>query len=175
MTVFDMILGGLLGYGLYKGIKNGLFVELASFVSLLVGIYFAVKFSYVMKVIISKWVSWNPGSIQVAAFVLTFVVVVVGLYFSAKMITKLADFAYLGWINKIGGGFFRVLKTVLVLSVVFAVFEKINYNNIFAKEETLDNSLFYRPIQKVARFVYPSIDGFYETLKSKKEATPEKE
>jgi len=44
MGFVDIILGGLLGYALYKGVKNGLFVEVASLVSLLAGIYFATKF-----------------------------------------------------------------------------------------------------------------------------------
>ena len=31
----------------------------------------------------------------------------------------------LGWMNKLGGGFFRVLKTILILSIFIALFEKI--------------------------------------------------
>ncbi|WP_432222525.1 CvpA family protein [Flavobacterium sp. TMP13] len=168
MTTFDMILGVLLVYGLYKGIRNGLFVELASLISLLAGIYFAIKFSSFLKDLISKQVSWNPNTIQIIAFVLTFLAVVIGIMLLAKIFTKLADFAYLGWINKLGGGVFRLLKMILILSVVFTLFEKVNFDNAIAKEETLDASLFYRPIQKVSGFVYPSIDKFYEKLKEEK-------
>ena len=45
MSFFDIIIGGLLCYSLYKGIRNGLFVEMASFFSLILGIYIAIKFS----------------------------------------------------------------------------------------------------------------------------------
>ncbi|MBK0369381.1 CvpA family protein [Flavobacterium sp. SE-1-e] len=173
MLVFDIILGVLLVYALYKGIRNGLFVELASFISLVVGIYFAIKFSYFLKGLIASRFSWNPNTIQVVAFVLTFILVVIGITLLAKILTKMADFAYLGWMNALGGGCFRLLKTILILSVLFAVFEKINFDNTFAKESTLDNSIFYRPIQKVARFVYPSIEEFYEQLrKEKKQEEP---
>jgi membrane protein required for colicin V production len=41
------------------------------------------------------------------------------------------------------------------------------FNNIIAKKETLDNSLFYRPIQKTAGFIYPSIEKWVEDLKEK--------
>ncbi len=167
MGFLDIVLGALLAFALYKGVRNGLFVELASLVSLLAGIYFAIKFSSLIKGILSGFVNWNPNTIQVIAFVLTFILIVVGISLLGKFLTGLADFAYLGWINKVGGGFFRVLKTVLILGIVFAVFEKINYHNFLAKKETLDNSIFYNPVQKTARFMYPSIEKWYDGLKKK--------
>jgi membrane protein required for colicin V production len=161
MSFLDIVLGGLLCYSLYKGIRNGLFVELASLLSLILGIYIAIKFSDVMKNILSG-LHWNPQTIQVIAFVLTFIVVVVGIYLLGKFLTGIADFAFLGWLNSLGGGFFRVLKTVLIISVFFTVFEKINYHNYLAKKETLDKSLFFNPIQKVAGFIFPSIEKWYD-------------
>jgi membrane protein required for colicin V production len=167
MGFLDIILGVLLAFAFYKGIRNGLFVELASLVSLLAGIYFAVKFSSFMRDILVGYVKWNPNTIQVVAFILTFIAVVVVVTILGKFLTSIADFAFLGWLNKLGGGFFRVLKTVLIISIVFAVFEKINYNNILAKKETLDNSLFYSPIQKTAGYMYPSLKEWYSSLKKK--------
>lgn len=167
MSFLDMLFGALLAFSLYKGIKNGLFVEIASFISLLLGIYIAIKFSSFMKELIMKHVSWNPNTIQVTAFILTFILVVIGVYFLAKILTGIADFAFLGWANKLGGGFFRVLKTILILSIFIALFEKINFNETFAKRETLDKSIFYNPVKKVAAFVYPSIEKWYDTFKEK--------
>jgi len=179
MSFLDMILGALLAFGLYKGIKNGLFVEVASFVSLVLGIYIAIKFSSFMKEIIMKHVSWNPNTIQATAFILTFILVVIGVYFLAKILTGIADFAFLGWANKLGGGFFRVLKTILIMSIFIALFEKINFNETFAKKETLDQSIFYNPIKKVAAFVFPSIEKWYDTFKEdhakKSDESPEAE
>jgi membrane protein required for colicin V production len=165
MSLFDMIFGALLAFSLYKGIKNGLFVEIASFISLLLGIYIAIKFSSFMKELIMKHVSWNPNTIQVTAFILTFILVVIGVYFLAKILTGIADFAFLGWANKLGGGFFRILKMILIMSIFIALFEKINFNETFAKKETLDKSIFYNPVKKVAAFVYPSIEKWYENFK----------
>jgi membrane protein required for colicin V production len=174
MSFLDIILGALLAFSLYKGFKNGLFVEVASFISLLLGIYLAIKFSSLMKDIIAKHVSWNPTNIQVTAFILTFILVVVAVYLLAKFLTGVADFAQLGLINKLGGAFFRILKTILIVSIFIAFFEKINFDNTFAKKETLDRSIFYNPIKKVAAFVYPSIEKWYETFKeSQKEKNKE--
>ena len=167
MGFLDIILGVLLAFAFYKGIRNGLFVELASLVSLLAGIYFAVKFSSFMRDVLVGFVKWNPNTIQVVAFILTFIAVVMVVTLLGKFLTGVADFAFLGWLNAIGGGFFRVLKTILIISIVFAVFEKINYKHYLAKKETLDNSLFYNPIQKTAGYMYPSLKEWYSSLKKK--------
>jgi len=165
MSFLDIILGALLAFSLYKGIKNGLFIEVASFVSLILGIYLAIKFSSLMKEILMKHVSWNPNTIQAAAFILVFILVIISVYFLARILTGIADFAFLGWLNKLGGGFFRVLKTIFILSILMTFFEKINFNETFAKKETLDKSVFYNPIKRVADFVYPSLKKGYESLK----------
>ena len=169
MSFLDIVLGVILVIGLFKGIKNGLFVELASLISLILGIYVAIKFSSFAKEILEGFVHWNPKTIQIFAFLITFLVVVIVISIMAKFFTSVADFAQLGVINKLGGGFFRLLKTILILSIFLNLFEKINFNNTFAKKETLDNSLFYRPIQKTAGFIYPSIEKWYEDLKKSKQ------
>lgn len=167
MSFLDIILGGLLVYGLYQGLKNGLFVELASLISLVLGIYIAIKCSDFAKGVLSGFVHWNPKKIQIFAFLITFITVIIVISLLAKFLTGIADFAFLGWLNKLGGGFFRVLKTILILSIFLNLFEKINFNNTFAKKETLDKSLFYRPILKTAGYIYPSIEKWYEDLKKK--------
>ncbi|WP_026716741.1 CvpA family protein [Flavobacterium gelidilacus] len=162
MSFIDIIFAAFLAYALYKGIKNGLFVELASLVALLAGIFVALKFSDFTKSIIENNVSWDPKYIEIIAFALTFIAVVAGIHLFAKVLTKIADFAFLGWINKLAGAVFSMLKTILALSIVILLFEKINVNNMIAKEETLDDSIFYNPIKKVSEFVYPQIEEWYE-------------
>ena len=167
MGFLDIIVCALLVFAFYKGVVNGLFVELASLISLVLGIYFAVKFSSFMKEILMEYVKWNPNSIQIVAFIITFIVVVIAIHLLGKFLTGIANFAFLGWLNKLGGGFFRVLKTVLIVSIVFSLFEKINYNNYLAKQETLDKSIFFNPIQKIAGYIFPSIKKGYEEIKKK--------
>lgn len=171
MSFLDIVLGVILAISIYKGIRNGLFVALASLISLILGIFIAIKFSSFAKEILAGSVHWNPKTIQIAAFIITFLIVVVGISLLAKFLTSIANFAHLGIINNLGGGFFRLLKTILILSVFLNLFEKLNFNNTFAKKETLDKSLFYRPIQKTAAFIYPSIEKWVEDLKKSKQVS----
>ena len=166
MHFIDIVFAAFLGYALYKGIKNGLFVELASLVALITGIFIALKFSGFAKTIIENNVSWDAKYIEIIAFALTFIAVVAGIHLSAKVLTKIADFAFLGWINKLAGACFSMLKTILALSIVILIFEKINLNNMVTSQETLNESIFYNPVKKVSEFVYPKIEEWYDEFKS---------
>lgn len=165
MSVLDIVLCGFLIYGFARGLWNGLFVELASLISLILGIYVALKFSSIIRKMLESHVSWSPKTTQIIAFTLTFVLVVVAVYVLAKFFTAIANFASLGLVNKIAGGFFGILKMVLIISVTLNIFQKINSRNTFAEKATLEKSLFYYPILKVAAFLYPSLEEWGSEIK----------
>ena len=167
MSYLDIFLGGLLIYGFVRGFWNGFFIELASFVSLLLGIYVAIKFSYLMKTIVASHVSWNPKTVQIVAFIITFILVVIGISFLAKFLTKMANLASLGIVNKVMGSVFGLLKMILMLSVLLSLFQKINFDYTFAAKSTIDNSYFFNPIKKTAEIIYPSIEEWYKEIKVK--------
>ena len=168
MSFIDIVFAVLLGFAVYKGFKNGLFVEVASLLALVAGIYLAIKFSNVISSLFSDiFPSWNPKYIEITAFIITFLLVVIGIHLSAKILTKLADFAFLGWVNKFAGVVFSLLKTILALSVVLFIFEKININYMLLSKETQENSIFYNPIQNISKAIYPTIEGWYTEISEK--------
>ena len=61
---------------------------------------------------------------------------------------------------------FSLLKTILALSVVLFIFEKININNRLLSEEKQEASIFYNPIKEISTLIYPSIEEWYSSIKS---------
>lgn len=175
MEFLDIVFTALLGYALYTGLKNGLFVEIASFASLIIGIFVAIKFSHLVRLALEDSIKINPKHIEIFAFAITFLLVVIVIYLLAKFFTSMFSFAYLGWLNKLGGAVFSILKTILMLSVVISLFQKININHMLVKEETLNNSVLYHPIQEVSKVMYPSLEKWYEEFKEKAKEKPEEE
>lgn len=166
MATLDLFLCVFLCFGLIKGIKNGFFVELASLVSMLVGIFIAIKFSYLMKDFLeSHYTGWNPKVIQVSAFALTFLLVIVAVSMLAKVFTSIANFTALGLFNKILGGVFGLLKTLLTLSILLNLFQKINATEVFLSKENQDKSLLFHPIREVSKAIYPAIEDWFTAFK----------
>lgn len=166
MNYLDIVLGIFLLSAMVNGIKNGFFVELASLVSMLLGIYVAIKCSYLMKTYLENHVTWNSKTIQVMAFALTFILVVIGVAVLAKFFTSVVNFASLGIFNKLLGGIFGILKMILILSVFVNLLQKFNFDYTFLDKETIDESKLYLPIQTVSKMIYPAIEAWFTAFQS---------
>lgn len=174
MEIFDIIIAAILVFGFIRGIMKGLFVEVASLVALVAGVYGAIHFSFFVGDYLHTKVSWEAKYITLVSFAVTFALIVLGISLLGKLFTKLADFAYLGWINKILGGVFGALKLALILSVVLMVFDKFNNTIPFVDSETKDTSILYEPVRKLAPLLFPSLIKYTE-FKEKQETKPKVE
>lgn len=157
MNYIDIILGILLLWGLIKGFSKGLFSSLASLVALIVGIYIAVHFSHIAGGYLKQYVNWQEGATKLVAFAITFIIVVILVSLAGKILTKIADYAALGILNKLLGGAFGVLKMAFIASVIIIFVDAINRNITIIKEETLDSSLLYNPVRQLAPMIVPAI------------------
>jgi len=157
MNVIDIILGALLLFGLVRGFMKGLFVEVASLVALIAGIYGAIHFSNYAAELLQSRTEWNEKTINLAAFAITFVVIIIAISLAGKALTKLADFAALGILNKLLGGVFGALKIGLILSIVLIVFNKMNNVLPFVGEDDIKESVLYEPVRSLAPLIFPSI------------------
>jgi len=161
MTGIDIILGGLLIYGLIKGFWKGLFVELASLVSLIAGLFIAVKFSQLTANLLEGTLSDDPATAGIIAFAITFLAVVIGITLLAKVFTKLADYSGLGLMNRVLGGVFGFMRMVLVVSVLLNFFLRLNFDHGLVKKETLDGSLFFYPLVEVSTYIFPVFEDWF--------------
>lgn len=157
MTFLDIVLGILLAWGLYKGLTNGLFVELASLVALIAGIYGSIHFSYIAGDYLSQNMDWNPRYIKITSFIITFIAIVLLVHFAGKLLTKVADFAMLGLLNKIAGGIFGTLKVAIILGALLIFFEKATASFNFVNEETRKESILYQPVRDIGAFVFSKV------------------
>ena len=154
MGFFDIGVGILLVWGLYKGLRNGLFVEIASLVALIVGIYGAIHFSYITADYLMDRLNWSENNIKITAFLITFFAIVVLVQFAGKFLTKIADFAMLGILNKIAGAIFGTLKVAVILGALLIFFERLTASFDFVDQETKENSIFYEPLKEIGALVF---------------------
>lgn len=157
MSIIDIILAALLLFGFIRGLFKGLFVEVASLVALVLGVYGAIHFSGFAAGFLESKVDWNEKTINIIAFAITFVIIVLVIGLAGKALTKLADFAALGIINKLAGGLFGALKIGMILSVILIVFHKMNNTLPFMEKEDLDKSMLYKPVKSLAPMIFPNL------------------
>lgn len=159
VSFIDIVLGLLLIYGLFKGIKNGLLVEIASIIALIGGLYGAIHFSYITGDYLAAKMDWNERYISLISFIITFFAIVILVISAGKLLTKIAEFAMLGILNKIAGGIFGTLKVAIILGALLIFFDSINKSIGFLKEDVKSESLLYDPIKEIGALV------FYKVIK----------
>ena len=157
MSVIAIIIGALILYGIVKGLFKGLFVEVTSLLALVVGIYGAVHFSKYAAQILSNNFDWSQNTTSITAFAVTFVVIVLAISLAGKALTKLADFAALGLLNKLLGALFGGTKIALIISVLLLILSTLNQTIPFVSSDEIERSLLYSPVKSLAPMILPDL------------------
>lgn len=157
MGLLDILLGIPLIWGLWKGLKNGLFMEIASIVALIAGIFGAIHFSYITGNYLSEHFEWDERNMSIIAFIITFILIIIIVHLAGKLLTKVANFAMLGLLNKIAGGIFGVLKVAIILGAAFIFFDRMDSTFNLLDDETKEESILYQPIREVGALLFENV------------------
>ena len=157
MGLLDILLGIPLVWGLWKGLKNGLFMEIASIVSLIAGIYGAIHFSYITGDYLSEHLEWDEHNMSIIAFVVTFVLIIIIVHLAGKLLTKVANFAMLGLLNKIAGAIFGTLKIAILLGAALIFFDRMDSTLNIMDENTKKESMLYQPIKDIGALIFDNV------------------
>lgn len=161
MGILDIVLGLLLAYGFYRGLRNGLFVEIASLVALIAGLYGAIHLSYITGDYLEKRMEWDERYINIIAFIITFFAIVLLVHIAGKLITKLIDLTILGLLNKIAGGIFGAVKLAVIMGALLIFFEKANSSLNLIESDSTQNSILYEPVKNLGAFVFGAVINHY--------------
>ncbi|MEN8117556.1 MAG: CvpA family protein [Bacteroidota bacterium] len=167
MNYIDIILGILLILAAISGFKKGLIVELASLAALILGIWGAIEFSDITSEFLIENFDLQTEYLNIISFVVTFVVIVILVHVVGNVVNKLVETVMLGFINKLAGLVFGVLKSALILSIILVVFDKINEDVEIISKKAKENSRMYEPIRSFAPSIFPFIDVWEIDLKNK--------
>ena len=157
MSVLDIVLIGFIGFGLVRGLMKGFFVEIASLIALIAGVYGAIHFSNYAETLIDENSKWDEQTVNIIAFAITFLIIVLLIALAGKALTKLADFAALGIVNKLLGALFGALKTALILSVLLNIFDSMNRTIPLTDEKSIADSALYSPVKSLVPLIFPII------------------
>ena len=156
--VFDIIFLVILGWAAYRGFKKGLIVQVASLFALILGIYGTIKFSYITTAFLQGKLGWDSAYIHIISFILTFILIVIGVHFVGKLVDKLAQAVALGFVIRITGSVFNVLKFGLIISVILVILNSFNSKYSFLPADEIQKSKMYKPLMFFAPTVFPKIN-----------------
>ena len=146
----DIVVLVSLIYAMYNGYTKGLIITLASLAGLVLGVWGAVKFSGFTAHHLKEEFDIE---IPMLAFALTFIAILVGIYFLGKLIEKAVNVLSLGLFNKVAGAVFNAVKMTLILTVIFVLVNQVN-----SKFQLFDES------KLTSAYSYPYLKIFQDSL-----------
>ena len=166
MNWIDATIVIMLILSMVMGFINGLVKEVASLAALVLGIWGAIKFSAFTAEKLYDFFDMSGQYVGVIAFLITFGIIVVLIHFVGIIVNKIVDAAALSFVNRLLGIVFGLLKSVLIMSVLFVVLNSIDARHSFLPKDKLEESIFYNPISDIAPAIFPIIGegGFYQSF-----------
>ena len=154
-VVIDIIFLLCLLWGAYKGFKKGFIIQSFLILALVCAIWGGFAFGGMLKPFVHKHFNVSNTACSAVSFCLVFLFVMILVYISGYLVSRLAEATTLGMINRLAGAAFGILANLLVLSVIILLFNLANIKMDFVKHETLEKSYLYEPIEKIAPAVCP--------------------
>lgn len=96
-----------------------------------------------------------PGVLQAIAFTLILVAVFLALTVAGKMLEGIVKIVMLGWLNKLLGVAFSLLKVILAIGLFILLFDAVTSALDIDCSKTTGESIFYAPIKNFADVFFP--------------------
>jgi membrane protein required for colicin V production len=145
-VITDLLLGCLIGLGIFFGFKKGFLVELITMLAFIIAIISAFKLLHTALEFVSPYI--KSGSFAVLlSFILVFTIVFVLIVMLGKILKTMIGNTFLGVFDKVGGAIIGGLKATFSVSMILWMCHNARIDN-FYKEYTAD------------AFIYPYMVNF---------------
>ena len=146
MNIIDIII---------RGFSKGFVDQAYSLVALIAGVWLSFKFSGALGDWLVSFADLPAGVLHLIAFAVILLAVMFLVHLAGNVVEKLLKFVMLGWLNKLLGIVFAIIKAVLVVGLVIILFDALNNTIPLVKETSLSESILYQPVKDIANTVFP--------------------
>ena len=157
MSILDVILLICFIPALIQGLKKGFIVQVISIASIIIGIWASSRFADVVGEWLAKYITVSDQIMKVVSFALILIAVFLALAAVGKLLEGMFKMVTLGWLNRLLGLVFSLVKTSLILGLLIMVFTSLNETFNLVSEATLSESVLYTPFKEAAFKIFPYI------------------
>ena len=157
-NTFDIVVLILLVVSAVTGFFKGLITMLTSLVAILLGAWLTMKFSYVTGGFLQSHFNFDGQYVTVASFVITFLIVVLGVHLLGRTIASLVKAISLGWADKILGVIFSVLRSAFIISAIVSALNSFGPASSIFSDDMKHDSVLFDKIAPIAPFVFEQMN-----------------
>ncbi|MBO4764754.1 MAG: CvpA family protein [Bacteroidales bacterium] len=162
MGIIDIIIICCFLPCLYVGARNGFIKQVISLIIIIVGIKLSISFSAPVSEWLSSRIELQPVWVSVISFAAVFIVVALVFGLVEKLLDAVIKFTMLGWLNRLLGIVFSVLKVVVLLSLLAYFINSANELLDFISEDKIAESNFFKPLLDLADKIFPALKSLIQ-------------
>lgn len=122
----DIVLVLPLVLGLVRGLMRGLISEVIAIAVVILGVFGSRVWAPPFSAWLLGQFAWPNQVCDVVAYMLVFLAIAIVLSIAAHWINKLIRAIHLGWINRVFGGVFGILKYGIIVLIAVFVLDRTN-------------------------------------------------
>lgn len=153
MNILDLIICLVLLVALFNGWRKGFILQLCSLVAVVAAIVLASRYGAEAGASLKL----DAQYAEPAGFVVVLLVAMLVITLAARLVRKIFRFAGFGLVDILLGVTVAAAKYLLLLSLAFAAFEKINVNYTLLSKEKIEASKGYEPVRNLSRQILPFV------------------
>ena len=154
LNTIDLIVCLVLVLAVWNGWRQGFIVQICSLAGIVAGIWLAAHLGSE----VGNWLGLDKEVAAAGGFVTVLVVVIIVVAVAARLVRKLFHFAGLGLLDIVLGIAVSVVKYLLILSVLFSAFDRLNVDYSLVGARTIEQSRSYKPILHLSESLLPFLE-----------------
>lgn len=154
--------GGVRAFGRSGGgrERRGFVLQVCSLAGLVAAIWVALR----CGATVGGWLRLDPAIAAPGGFVAVFVAALLLVAVGARLLRGIFRFAGFGVPDIVLGIAVAAVKFLLLLSVLFAAFDRFDADRRWVSRETIEASRGYEPVKGLSERVFPLIEAFGERM-----------
>lgn len=141
-----------------RGLFRGFILELSTLIGLVIGYLAAITYIGFLSALLQSLIPSAPVSVlNIISFSLIFIGINILLKIAANLITKTLKFAMLGWLNRLLGGLFGFVKSILILSIAVFLISLIPQSGEMFANSGLQESILFPMLKLLGPELYEQI------------------
>ena len=180
MNFIDILVLVAVGYGAFKGFRNGMIYEIAGLLGLVVGIWAGLRLAFIFADYYKEHFELPGKWIPLLAFMTAFLLGMGGVWLAGRIANGLVNTVQLGVVNTAAGAVFGALKWAFVVGTFLSLIG----NSMVLPKEVQESSATYPYVTGYcsavqgysigllpkARNVFEDVDHYFVSLDSTRQA-----
>ena len=142
MNIIDIIILCCFIPAIIRGFSKGFVDQAYSLIALIAGVWLSFKFSGALGDWLVSFADLPAGVLHLIAFAVILLAVMFLVHLAGNVVEKLLKVVMLGWLNKLLGIVFAIIKAVLVIGLVIILFDALD-GRVHSDEKMIATLCYY--------------------------------